>query len=53
VQPQAEAVAETQTRTAGGPPLRYVAAGVLSLVALGLAIAIAVVAQPRRSRRTH
>lgn len=35
------------------PSARYIAAGVLSIVAVVLALAIAVVAQPRRPRRTH
>lgn len=32
---------------------RYVAAGILSIIAVALALAIAVVAQPRRPRHTH
>lgn len=48
-----EAVAAGEVPPSAGPPLRYVAAGILSIVAVALALGIAVVSQPRRSRRTH
>lgn len=51
-QPAGDAVVEAATPL-GSDPARYIAAGVLSIVAVALALAIAVVAQPRRPRRTH
>jgi hypothetical protein len=48
-----EAVADATVGAATGPSPRYVAAGILSLVAVALALGIAVVSQPRRPRRTH
>ncbi|WP_146070806.1 hypothetical protein [Arthrobacter sp. B1805] len=50
--PQAESIV-TEAQISAGPPLRYLAAGILSIVAAVLALAIAVVSQPRRRRRTH
>lgn len=52
--PQTEdAVAEAEARTGDALSARYVAAGILSLVAVALALGIAVVSQPRRKRHTH
>ncbi|MPY11469.1 hypothetical protein [Arthrobacter bussei] len=51
-QPADDVVAEAATPL-GADPVRYIAAGVLSIVAVALALAIAVVSQPRRPRRTH
>lgn len=51
--PTEDAVAEAEARTGDGLSARYVAAGILSLVAVALALGIAVVSQPRRKRHTH
>ncbi|WP_247827786.1 hypothetical protein [Arthrobacter antioxidans] len=45
--------AEALQQPAEGTSLRYTVAGILSIVALLLALAIAFVAQPRRRRGTH
>ncbi|WP_326963852.1 hypothetical protein [Arthrobacter sp. PL16] len=51
--PADEAFAAPAAQVETGPPLRYVAAGILSIVAVALALGVAVVSQPRRTRRTH